>query len=234
MQEPWAVVIAALGSAFFTITGSFWLENYRLKRVDQAVKKNSLREACIQMGGNACALTLRAQTLYTTATMRSGIKEGIDVVLRFRKPLDPMEFNDWLFKDVNRMFEAQSLIEVSGNYDLIRSASELMIAAAALIGKASSATRSTRKDDKSLPTKKILAFLRPLLPIHRDPDIEREIEEAIRELAKQLRQFTALTRKHLKVNDPDAIVRAFPELFQATGASARVDDSLPSSPDRHS
>ena len=35
----------------------------------------------------------------------------------------------------------------------------------------------------------------------------------MRELGRELRKFARVTREHLGVNDPDVVIRAFPELF---------------------
>lgn len=149
MNEAWAVVAAALGSATLTIAGTFWLEQWRLGRAGKATHHDRLREACVQMGAHALSFALRAQTLYLTAILRSGIGEGLDIVLHHRKPVDPMELADWLAVDLKPMLEAQCLIEATAGEELVRAAADLVLAAMAVLEKASSATSSSAGPDAS-------------------------------------------------------------------------------------
>ena len=151
MNEAWAVVAAALGSATLTIAGTFWLEQWRLGRAGKAAHNDRLREACVQMGAHAHALSfaLRAHTLYLTAILRSGIGEGLDIVLHHRKPVDPMELADWLAVDLKPMLEAQCLIEAAAGEELVRAAADLVLAAMAVLEKASSATSGSAGPDGS-------------------------------------------------------------------------------------
>ncbi len=90
------------------------------------------------MGAHALSFALRAHTLYLTAILRSGIGEGMDIVLHHRKPVDPMELADWLAVDLKPMLEAQSLIEATAGEELVRAAADLVLAAMAVLEKASS------------------------------------------------------------------------------------------------
>ncbi|MHB8289438.1 MAG: hypothetical protein ACYDEY_09415 [Acidimicrobiales bacterium] len=212
MNEAWAVVAAALGSAFLTIAGTFWLEQWRLGRAGKAAHNDRLREACVQMGAHALSLVLRAQALYLTAIFRSGIGEGLDIVLHHRKPIDPMELADWLAVDLKPMLEAQSLIELTAGEELVRAAAGLVLAAMAVLERAGRATSSPAGPDASVWHRFVSRF-KALVPLHRDPEVEKAIQETVRELGRQLRKFTRVTRERLGVNDPDAVIRAFPELF---------------------
>lgn len=44
--------------------------------------------------------------LRLTMEMRSGLGEGIDVALRFRRPLDPMELDSWMRRDLDPLYSA--------------------------------------------------------------------------------------------------------------------------------
>ena len=212
MNEAWAVVAAALGSATLTIAGTFWLEQWRLGRAAKAADSDRLREACVQMGGHALSFALRVHALYLTAVVRSGIGEGLDIVLYYRKPIDPMELADWPAVDLKPMLEAQSLIEITAGEELVRAASTLVLAAMGVLEKTSSATSSSAGPDASV-WHRIVSRLQALVPLHRDPEVEKAIQQAVRELGRELRKFARVTRERLGVNDPDVVIRAFPELF---------------------
>jgi hypothetical protein len=48
------------------------------------------------MLSRSTAVMMRAQALGQQMRLRSGLKEGLDVTLKFRKPADVLEFHDWL------------------------------------------------------------------------------------------------------------------------------------------
>lgn len=226
MNEAWAVVAAALGSAVLTISGTFWLERYRLGRGAKAAEDDRLRAACVLMATHALLFALRADILYRTAMIRSGIREGPDIALYRRKPIDPMGVSDWLRVDLEPMIEAQSLIQMMAGEDLIHAASDLVNRAAEILGKASRTTSSPPGRD-SPGWWMIADRLKVLAPLSRNLEAEREIQQAIRELGQKLREFSVLTRQRLGVNDPDAVIRAFPQLYP--DASPSEDPSLPRS-----
>lgn len=213
MNEAWAVVAAALGSAFLTIIGSFWFERWHMSRAARGANDDRLREACVQLASHALVLALRAHTLYLTAVTRSGIGEGIDVALYHRKPADPMALTEWLLEDLKPMLQAQSVIEVMGDQTLIRGAASVGLAGMAVISASSNPNLTRVSPVNAGAIRRIHAWLRTLPPIHRDAEVELAMQQAIRELGKQLRRFASLTRERLGVNDPDAVIDAFPRLF---------------------
>ena len=213
MAEAWAVVAAALGSALLTIVGSFWLERWRVARSERRATGERLREACVQLNGRALNLSFRANALYITSIFRSGLTEGLDVLLHYRKPVDPMELTDWLLQDLKEMVQAQSLIEVLGDRELIRSAADLVLAGSVVLEKASDITKQQTPPANAGIGKRVLHWLGTLRSLRRDPEVEQGISEAVAELGRQARRFAALTRERLGVNDPDAVVAAFPHLF---------------------
>jgi hypothetical protein len=213
VNGPWAVVVAALGAAFLTIAGTFWLERWRLARSGREADEGKLREACVQMDSHALRLVVRANAIYLTALVRSGLGEGLDILLHQRKPLDPMELTDWLSQDFGPMLEAQSFIELVGDRDLIQAAASLVVAAVEVVGKASSVGEPLGRRDGESIRERGLRWGRRLAAVRKDPELEKEIQRATRDLGRQVRRFASVTRKRLGVNDPDAVVLAFPELF---------------------
>ena len=213
MADAWAVVAAALGASFLTIAGSFWLERWRGRQAARTSWHDQLRTACGQLNSHAISPTLRSNALYLTTILRSGIGEGLDVVLYHRKSIDPLELTGWLLPDWEAITQAQMSIELFGDEDLIRSAAEVVLRAMAVLEASTSAFR--RSDDQSQrgwrrATRRVYSNL---VPLKRSEAVEHEVRETIKDMGRSLRQFASLTRKRLGINDPEAVIRAFPELF---------------------
>jgi hypothetical protein len=66
--------------------------------------------------------------------VRSGLKEGVDVATRLRRPADPMELHDWLAQDFVPMNQAWSTIQMTGSAEGVRVATNLLDACADLVG----------------------------------------------------------------------------------------------------
>lgn len=220
MTDAWPVVAAALGSSSLTIVGTFWLERWRSQHALREAQHDRLRAACVQMGSHALAYALRANMLYVTIIDRSGIGEGLDIALYHRKPLDAMDLWEWLSVDLIPMLEAQILIEVTANEDVVRAASDLILASTEVLEKATSISPRAGLQGPSKQFR-VGGWLRGLVSLRRNPDVEKEIEQAVRQLARQLRRFTRVTREHLGVNDPDVVIRAFPGLFREDDSSEK-------------
>lgn len=213
MADAWAVAAAALGASALTIVGSFWLERWRGRQAARTSRHEQLRAACGQLNSHAISLALRSNALYLTTVLRSGIGEGFDVVLYHRKPVDPLELTGWLLPDWEAIAQAQMTIELFGDEDLIRSAADVVLRAMAVLEASTNAFQ--RADDPARPRwrRAVRHVYSNLVPLRRSDAVERAIQERIREMGRSLRQFASLTRKRLGVNDPDAVIRAFPELF---------------------
>lgn len=226
MSEPWAVVAAALGSSLLTSAGTFGLVRWQAVLHSRAASGDRLRLACVQLASRGHSLALRAGALRQTALSRSGLGEGIDVAFRYRKPFDQMELHDWLAVDLTPMLEAQSVIEVTADEEIIQAGSELVLTASSVLNKATSfaATNETSPGNWS---EKLVRWVRALRPLHPDPETEEALTQAVRELARQQRRFTSLTRDRLGVNDPEAVIRAFPEMSLDTAGSADPESAAP-------
>ena len=216
MTDAWAVLAAALGSSTLTIVATFGLELWRERRAQKKADADRLRNSCVQMASHAMSFALRAQALYFTGIDRSGIKEGLDVALYHRKPLDPRDLMDWLLIDMGPMLEAQSLIEVSADEELARTAGDLIQAANVVLEKTTDGLKqsvSEVRQPQATPWRQVASYLRPLIPLRRDHKVEDAINLAVKGVVLQLRQFGRVTRERLGVNDPDAVIRAFPGVF---------------------
>jgi hypothetical protein len=213
VSDAWAVVAAALGSSALTLGGTFWLERWRSAKSDRAAATEQLSSACVQLTSHALTVALRARSLYETGLVRSGLSEGIDVLLHVRKPLDPMELTDWLLTDFRPVLEAQAVIESAGDQVVIRAAADVVVAAVTVLEAATTFAAVGQQRVGAHGGSGWWEAFKRLRPLHRDPDIERRTETAVRALGQEVRLFAKAVRERVGVGDAGAVVDAFPELF---------------------
>jgi hypothetical protein len=134
MTSAWAVVAAALGASFLTSLGSLGVVWYQDRRRGKAGDQDALHSAVLELLTRSIAAALRAQALRDTLRFRSGLMEGVDVViLRLRKPADPMEVLDWQ-QDLVPLNAALNEIWTRWDQEGIRLANDLVGKCADLLG----------------------------------------------------------------------------------------------------
>jgi hypothetical protein len=126
----WAPVVAALGASALTGAlgfGGIW---WQQRRRDQTASEAEKGEAYHQLIAHSLPFLMRARTLRLTMERRSGIGEGLDVVMRLRRPTDPMELYDWFAKGFEPLNEAWAKVQTIGSTDAETAATELVDACA--------------------------------------------------------------------------------------------------------
>lgn len=143
------------------------------------------------------------------------------MLLYHRKPVDPMELKDRLLIEQKPIFEAQAVIEVLGGQELIRGATLVILAANDVLSKVTKAKDMLDKEASNASpiqrATKFFATAQTRLP----PEMETALQEGVKLLGREVRRFARLTRQHLGVNDPEAVARAYPELFGEPGPNTR-------------
>lgn len=138
IDPVWAPVIAALGSSFLTVLGTFGVtERQRTKR-EQASARLDRSTAYGDLLARSTTLSLRAGALGNAMRLRSGLTESLDVLLRLRRPLDPLELHDWIDKDVGPITEAWSRVWAVGTQEAIEMANRLVLACMDVLSSATS------------------------------------------------------------------------------------------------
>jgi hypothetical protein len=125
----WAPVVAALGTGVIGFGGILWQQFRRDRRATLAEKS----DAYYQLIAHSLSFAVRAGTMQNTMRVRSGLNERMDLTLRLRRPLDPMEVHDWFAQGYEPMNQAWSKIQVVGSVDAVRVAKELMDACADMV-----------------------------------------------------------------------------------------------------
>lgn len=221
MSNTWAVVVAALGSALLSTGGAFLLEAHRAHLRDQKAEANELKAACLQVISGAQRLLFKAAAAHVSMEIRSGLREGLDVLLHLRKPLDLFEFNDYLMVEQGKILDAQATIWLTGDEALMTSAAVVVDAVGNLIV-ASTALPPDRVVDPSAGLMEKMYFaIQNLKPLKHGPESEAKIRECARILGRACVAFGHVMRMRLQIADVDAILRAFPDFSKSESAMAR-------------
>jgi hypothetical protein len=157
--------------------------------------------------------------------VRSGVIEGLNVALRLRKPSDPLEINDYLFSELAPILDAQSVVWLSGDTALIRSAGDVVLAVADVIDKSTSLPKERRPDSLASPYNQLKLALRGLIPLKFGSEEETLRQASVKRLGLTCAQFGEVVREKLGMDDIGAILNAFPGLLELDFAdSASLDD----------
>lgn len=125
---------AALGSSFltgFASLGVMWFQDWRRGKADSAT---ALHSAVMEVLSRSAAVALRGFAMGETMKVRSGLKEGFDIALRHRKPVDPLELHDWLAQDYVPLNAALSDVWIRCDQEGVRLANEVVAKCTDLLG----------------------------------------------------------------------------------------------------
>jgi hypothetical protein len=79
----------------------------------------------------------QAATIYRVAIqIRSGLKEGFDIALRHRRPLEPLEVGDRMLRELQPLFASQSRVWALGSKEAISVTNDLVDRCIALLAAA--------------------------------------------------------------------------------------------------
>jgi ribosomal protein L5 len=92
MTTAEVAIVAALGASLFTGLASLGVVSLQEWLRNRAADRDVLVNAVTAMLSRSMAVMMRAQAIHQQMQLRSGLKEGLDVTLRLRKPADVLEF----------------------------------------------------------------------------------------------------------------------------------------------
>ncbi|HYA45570.1 MAG TPA: hypothetical protein VED59_08180 [Acidimicrobiales bacterium] len=213
MTTPWAVVAAALGASFLTGIIALGLELWRERSAARRDATQRLREACTQLNAHAISFMFLIHGQQLTGIYRQGIGEVLDVALYRRKPLDPMELTEQFLVDQRPMLLAQAVIDVLGPQELIRGASSVLLAVNGVRSDVTKVNETLTRQSAEAPVLHRAAKYFGKAQTELPPELTSALQDGVRRLGQEVRRFAQLTRKCLNVNDADAVIRAYPELF---------------------
>lgn len=143
MTPAEVAITAALGASLLTggaSLGVVWVQQALRNKADS---QSALESAVLELLSRSMAVAMRARTMGEAMKTRSGLGEGVDVALRIRKPLDHMEFHDWLAKDTMPLSAALDQIWARWDQEGVRLANDVVGKCMDLVG-ASTATQPVR------------------------------------------------------------------------------------------
>jgi hypothetical protein len=126
MTSAWAVVAAALGAAALTALGSLGVVRYQERKRGKVSDRDALHRAVLELLTRSIAVALRAVAMRDAIRYRSGMMEGVDIVLRLRKPVDALELYDWQAPDLVPLNAALNEVWTRWDQEGIRRANDLV------------------------------------------------------------------------------------------------------------
>jgi hypothetical protein len=139
--SDWAPVVAALGTGVIGFGGLWWQQRHR----DSVAANVKRRDAYQQMISQSLSFSIRAQSLRNAMRARSGIGDRLDLALRIRPrdpvemtlrsrpPLDPLQLHDWFAEGFEPINQAWSWIEIIGSPEAVEVATNLLDACADVV-----------------------------------------------------------------------------------------------------
>ena len=200
----WAPVIAALGASFLTGAFTWGVGWWQERRRDRAATMQERAAAYHEFTSRSLSFTARANALRNAMQSRSGLKEGVDVTFRLRRPADALELHDWLAKDFEPINNAWSRIQLLGTAAAIDAATQLLDACADVLGVATSPGRAHGK------------IASTVIGLAWTESQQEELEAANKRVAEEREAFIKIARKELgaeevilslqRANQPDPSV----------------------------
>lgn len=136
MSDLWIPVIAALGSSALTGLVVVGLEWWRSSREGRAARAERRGRAYTRLLAQSGVIAHTASGLHVAMEARSGLREGLNVMLRLQKPSDPLDLIDRLRVDIQPLYEAWSEVWAVGSKEAISEANDLVARCGAVMGAA--------------------------------------------------------------------------------------------------
>lgn len=134
MTASEVAITAALGASFLTAFGSLgvvWVQEWRRRK---ASDKAALHAAVTELLSRSLAVAMRSRALGEAMKARSGLKEGLDVTTRARKPVDPLEVHDWMAQEVIPLNTALAELWTRDDQEGVRLANDVVNKCMELLG----------------------------------------------------------------------------------------------------
>jgi hypothetical protein len=222
-STEWAVVVASASASILTTIGARWLDGAKAKREAVVARADELKRACMKIISGAFRVSQRAGALRTNMIHRSGLTEGLDVLLHIRKPADPLEICDYLLSELSPVLDAQSVLWLSGDENLMRSAGDVILAKADVIEKSTALPKDRQSDPSASHFEHLKVSLRGFIPLTGGGQEEVLRQESVKNLALACAKFGEVMRENLGVDDAGAILKAFPNLLKSPDDSSDSD-----------
>jgi hypothetical protein len=150
MSDAWAIVTAGLGGSVVTGGVAVILGRARVRADERTRLQTDRKAAYSDLLAASGMVTEWAGAMHVTMELRSGLKEGLDVTLRHRKLLDPLDLMSARAPVSEALFRAWSAAWVVASADGIRCANEVVDAAQAALGAATTRGEARGRVDRTI------------------------------------------------------------------------------------
>ena len=136
MSQAIAIIVAAIIGAILAVGGSITIVELQAKHQRRQDRDSGRRKAYSDLLASSSNLLQYAQMLHVTMATRSGLAEGMDVLSKVRKPIDPLELWETMRLEVDPLNRAWAEVWTVGSQEGIRLANLLIDRCAAAISTA--------------------------------------------------------------------------------------------------
>ena len=126
MNDAWAVVVAGLGSSALTGLVALAVSERQSSHRKREIERGERRRAYSSLLASSWELVELANGLHNAIAIRSGLIEGLDVALRVRDPVDPLELAQKMITAQRPLMSAWSEIWTIGSNEAIELGNELV------------------------------------------------------------------------------------------------------------
>lgn len=191
----WAPVAAAIGASLLTGLVALVLDWRGARRRAHEDLRGRRQAAYGRMLAASGLLAHTAGGLHQMIELRSGVKEGVALAARLRRPVEPIDFIDLLRRDLEPLYEAWSQVWAAGSPPAVEASNLVMERAGEVLSAAT--TPGTARN-------RLLRYLAG----ERWSDEERAVLDAdIRELAIARRRLAELARRELGIEATELFSR---------------------------
>lgn len=206
-------LIAALGASALTGLVSLGVVWFQECRRAKARDRDALRAAIQELLSRSMGVATRARAMADLMRLRSGLKEGLDIAMRHRKPVDLLELHDWLDQDIAPMNAALSEIWTRDSQEGIRLANDVMNKCMDLLG------ASTTRQQTGNGWERVRVWA---AGERWAPEMIAENNRAMQELARARKRYAEHARARFGLD----VVELF-TVAQAEDEPAAVEDAAP-------
>lgn len=201
MSDAGWTAVAALGAAALTALASLGVVAFQQWRHTAAASRAALHAAIIELLARSVAVMLRSDSMRIAIEQRSGLKEGLDITTRTRRPIEPLELHDWLARDWVPLTAAWSEIWTRGDPQTIRLANDLVGKCGNVLGISTS---------RATPTTATERLRRWLIGERWAPEMLEAHKQAQTELAEARKRLAEHARSHFGLESADLFAQPTP------------------------
>jgi len=187
MSDLWVPVVAALGSSALTGLVAFGLEWWRSHVAGRAALSERRARAYTRLLARSGVIVHIAGGFHLAMQVRSGLAEGVNVMLGKQRPLDPLELMERMRADIEPLYEAWSEVWAVGSKEAIAEANDLVDKCGDVM---SAATR---------PGEAVPRFMQVIAGEKWTPAQLDQWDKEVRALAEARRRLAVTTRRELGI-----------------------------------